>query len=446
MKRVRALTIVVLLASVCGLGAAQARQLSHKGQTNPETATSQAPTQEDHDLSEAVSLANRSAIDFIREMERFLEKYPNAKRKDEITRALFKAARELNDDRRTALYGEQLLVKDPDDISVLEPTGRALNKFHDPKSAQRALEYSDRLQKKLAENEKLVDREANAHDRGQRRFELSRAMGEAYFIRANALGTLGREPEAITAAHTGYEYSLTAEAARTEALLLQKAGRYDEATVAAANALALSDAPDAHAQNRRLLSELYLKNHRDEKGLGDIVLASIDTTSKQVDERTGSFGNTPVTKPSDFELSGLQGNTVSLKSLKGKVVILDFWATWCGPCRIQHPLYEKVKERFKTEDRVVFLDVNSDQERAVVPHFIQEQKWDATTVYYEDGLLGALSISSLPTTVLLDRNGDVYSKMIGFTPEAFADLLTDRIKQALASSGNAAPPPSVVAN
>ncbi len=409
----------------------RAQQLSQK---------SPASSPEDQDLAEAVSLSNRSAIDFIREMERFLQKYPNAQRKQEITRALFKAAREVNDDRRTARYGEQLLVKDGDDISVLAPTAKALNASHDPQAAARALDYSARLEKKLAENEKGLEREANTRAQGQRRYDLDRAMGEAFLIRANALETLGRTQEAIEAARKAYEHGLTADAARTEALLLQKAGRYEEATVEAANALALSEGADAHAENRKLLSELYLKNHPDEKGLGDILLASIDKTSRQVDERTESFGNTPSTELSEFELSGLQGNRVSLRSLKGKVVILDFWATWCNPCRVQHPLYERVKERFKGDDSVVFLDVNSDQDRAIVPHFLQEQKWNVASVYFEDGLVAALNISSLPTTILLDRTGDVFSRMVGFTPETFADLLTDRIKQALASNATTAPP------
>ncbi len=442
MKRVRVLIVAVLLTPASQVAVAQSAQPP----AQPQGLKSQAPGQEDQDLAEAAALSNGSAIDFIREMERFLRKYPNAKRREEITRSLFKAARDVNDNRRTALYGEQLLVKDRDDIGVLGPVGKALNTLHDPAAAMRVVDYSERLERKLAESEKALDREPNARSRGQRRYDLNRAMGEAFLIRAKALDTLGKTPEAIKAARRAYVYSLTADAARTEALLLQKAGRYDEATLAAANALALSDAAELHAENRKLLSELYLKNHPGEKGLGDILLKSIDETSKQVDRRTESFGNTPSTKVSEFELSGLQGNKLALNSLKGKVVILDFWATWCNPCRAQHPLYERVKAQFKGQEQVVFLDIDSDQERAIVPRFLQDLKWDATSVYYEDGLLGALNISSLPTTVLLDRSGDVFSKIAGFTPETFADLLTDRIKQALASGGSTAPTPAQSAN
>jgi thiol-disulfide isomerase/thioredoxin len=406
----------------------------------------QLPAGEDQDLAEAVSLSNRSAVDFIRELERFLLKYPESKRKDEITRALFKAARDVNDDRRIALYGEKILAKDPTDISVLAPVGRSLNALGDRQSATRALEYGQRLEKKLIENGKLLDRETNVRERGQRRFELDKNMGEALVIEANALDTLGRTSEGIDAAQKAFQTSLSAEAARTAARLLSKVGRYDEAIKAAADAFSLSDSREVHAKDRRVLSELYARTHGDEKGLGDIVLASFDRISTLVDERSQLFANTPATKPGEFQLSGVHGNTLALKSLKGKVVILDFWATWCQPCRVQHPIYEQVKQRFKGDDRVVFLAINSDQDRSLVPRFVKEQKWDEPSVYYDDGLTGALSISSLPTTVLLDRNGDLFSKMTGFTPGGFADLLTDRIKQALASNGSPTAPIASQAN
>ena len=132
----------------------------------------------------------------------------------------------------------------------------------------------------------------------------------------------------------------------------------------------------------------------------------------------------------DFTLTGLDGGKLVLASLKGKVLVLDFWATWCGPCRFQHGLYEQVKARFKDRPEVVFLSVNTDDERDAVPDFIAGNHWDKK-VYFDDGLADALRISSLPTSILIDPHGQIASRMNGFLPDRFVDQLSERIRQAL---------------
>jgi thiol-disulfide isomerase/thioredoxin len=109
---------------------------------------------------------------------------------------------------------------------------------------------------------------------------------------------------------------------------------------------------------------------------------------------------------------------------------LDFWATWCGPCRIQHPLYDQVKKRFAKDPSVVFLAISTDEERDLVKPFLESQKW-STRVYFEDGLSLALRISSIPTTILLDRRGGISTRMNGFDPDSFVETLTARIDEAL---------------
>ena len=111
---------------------------------------------------------------------------------------------------------------------------------------------------------------------------------------------------------------------------------------------------------------------------------------------------------------------------------MDFWATWCAPCRIQHPLFEQVKAKFKDDSRLAFLEVDSSESKDVIEPFLKQEKW-SDSVYMDDGLGQALKIDSFPTTILLDSKGDVYSKMIGFRPENFIDLLSARIRDALAA-------------
>jgi thiol-disulfide isomerase/thioredoxin len=111
--------------------------------------------------------------------------------------------------------------------------------------------------------------------------------------------------------------------------------------------------------------------------------------------------------------------------------VFDFWATWCGPCRAQHPLYEEVMQKFRGSPDVVFLFINTDEERSAVEPFLKESHWDPHQIYYEDGLTRALSIGNIPTTIVMDRHGEIVSRMNGFVPNRFVDMLSDRIRDAL---------------
>jgi hypothetical protein len=76
--------------------------------------------------------------------------------------------------------------------------------------------------------------------------------------------------------------------------------------------------------------------------------------------------------------------------------------------------------------------MDTDDEHDQVLPFLQENHWEQRNVYYEDGLSRVLAITSMPTTtIVLNRRGEVMSRMNGFVPERFVDSLTDRIKDAL---------------
>ena len=92
-----------------------------------ETSPRSALNQERQELTQAVQQAGPSSVDFIRALERHLQKYPDSQMKLQIDRALFRAAKETNDEVRIAKYGEALLASDPRDISLLEDTAKALN-------------------------------------------------------------------------------------------------------------------------------------------------------------------------------------------------------------------------------------------------------------------------------------------------------------------------------
>ena len=182
------------------------------------------------------------------------------------------------------------------------------------------------------------------------------------------------------------------------------------------------------------MGELYRQAKGSDAGLGDLVLEAYDRNVALIHTRElrmrATDPNARLTDPMEFTLSGVDGNKLSMAGLKGKVVVFDFWATWCGPCRVQHLLYEQVKLRFRENPNVVFLSVDVDEDRGLVKPFLADVKWTGP-VYFEDGLSRALKVTSIPTTLVIDRNGKIFSRMNGFLPERFVQMVSDRIQDAL---------------
>lgn len=272
----------------------------------------------------------------------------------------------------------------------------------------------------------------------QMREDLDRGIARGYTFQARAKGHLGQFAEAEAAARESFRIYPSAEPARELAVWLLKQGKQAEALPALADAFALPDqrvTDEERLQTRRQMGELYRGMHGSEKGLGDLILAAYDravTVQAARRERLKAIDpNAGETNAMKYTISGVGGEKLDLATLRGKVVVLDFWATWCGPCRTQYPMYERVKESFKSRGDVVFLGINTDQDRDLVKPFLNEQKWNKA-VYYEDGLSSLLKVSSIPTTIIFDRKGELFTRMNGFVPERFTDMLKERIREALA--------------
>ncbi len=101
-----------------------------------------------------------------------------------------------------------------------------------------------------------------------------------------------------------------------------------------------------------------------------------------------------------------------------------------GPCRQQQPLYEQVKEKYKSNPKVVFLNISTDEAKELVKPFLERNKWNKTA-YFEDGLASLLRVSSIPTTVIVNPRGEIASRMNGFIAERFVEMLSERIDQSL---------------
>ena len=115
-----------------------------------------------------------------------------------------------------------------------------------------------------------------------------------------------------------------------------------------------------------------------------------------------------------FEVKSLAGETFSLAALKGKTVLLDFWATWCGPCRKSMPVLEKISREFKNSDLVI-LGVNTGEERDVVEEFLNKTPLEYPAVLSgESGILESYGVTAYPTFILIGRDGKIIANEVGF--------------------------------
>lgn len=107
-----------------------------------------------------------------------------------------------------------------------------------------------------------------------------------------------------------------------------------------------------------------------------------------------------------FKLPDLSGRQVSLEQLKGKVVLLDFWATWCGPCRMSMPLLDNLQKEYP--DTLVLLAINLQESRDEVQDYVRMQNLHSTVLLDEQGAVGSLyGAEAIPMQVLIDKTGIV---------------------------------------
>ena len=395
--------------------------------------------QEQADLERALSEAGASPLEYLRALEKHLQQYPNSARRPELERAATRAAIEARDDERIIEYGERVLARQADDLQVLEQVTRALLAGGSKDNWERALKYARRYEELVRQMQKDNARAGAPSGPGasQWRNETDRGVGRALCDEARASGNLGHPEEALALAQRAFETYPNADSARETARWYERLGKPEEAARRLADAFTIPDprSTDAdRARDRGRMGELYRQAKGSEAGLGDLVLQAYDRNVALIHTRElgmrASDPNAQLTDPMEFTLSGLDGRKLSMASLKGKVVVFDFWATWCEPCRGQHPLYQQVKQRFQDNSSVVFLSIDTDEDREPVKRFLEEEKW-SDQVYFEDGLSRALRIATIPTTIIVEKGGRVFSRMNGYAPGRFVEALTAQIRDAL---------------
>jgi thiol-disulfide isomerase/thioredoxin len=138
--------------------------------------------------------------------------------------------------------------------------------------------------------------------------------------------------------------------------------------------------------------------------------------------------NVNVQPVTPFYFRNEQGNTVSTSELKGKVVFINFWASWCPPCRAEMPSLRILYNKLKDDNRFAFLFLNEDEDAAKAKAFLQKNDYPFPVMSAEGTVPADIFSGTLPTTVVLNKDGKMVMKhedLAGYNNDDFIKQLRE---------------------
>ena len=134
----------------------------------------------------------------------------------------------------------------------------------------------------------------------------------------------------------------------------------------------------------------------------------------------------------DFALKSVEGKIVKLSDFKGKVVVLDFWATWCPPCRKGIPDLIEIKKEYEKKG-VEIIGISVDDKKTVeqVKSFVKDQKMNYPVLYADSKVTSDFGgVESIPTSVIIDKKGNIVNRYVGLYPkETYTNEINKLLKK-----------------
>jgi thiol-disulfide isomerase/thioredoxin len=175
----------------------------------------------------------------------------------------------------------------------------------------------------------------------------------------------------------------------------------------------------------------------------DDATAIADASAENTEEEDNSTALNGKIAPG-FTLTDLNGNKVSLSSYKGRPVVVDFWATWCGPCRVEIPWFEQLRDQYASQGLEI-IGVSADQldkddaaklftEKRDISDFAAKMRMNYPVLIDAESIENSYGgLDDLPTTFFIDKNGKIVASTIGLAPR---DVIEADVKKAIGSGAS----------
>lgn len=141
-----------------------------------------------------------------------------------------------------------------------------------------------------------------------------------------------------------------------------------------------------------------------------------------------AFGEVKGKEAPDFALQDLQGKQVKLSDFRGKAVLLNFWATWCGPCKIEMPWFVELQKQYGPQGLEIVGVALDDSGKDEIQKFAKEMGVNYTILQGQDAVGDAYGAIGLPTTFYIDRSGKIIDSASGLVSRS---EIEDNVKKSL---------------
>src|SRR5713101_6364472 len=423
-------TAILLCCALASPACAEARSSNEKKQNSATKISPKQPASEEL-LQQAINNAGNDRAALVRNLEAYLKEYPDSRQRPQIYRALVEASLQLRDNARASTYAERLVALSPDDISMTILTIQLLEQNGDEAALRRATNYATRVLEFVERSSS--DEKSPKISREEWAMEKKRDRMSVLTLR----GRLELKLKDMVAAQKDFEasYAILPSAVAAEQLgeIAEMKKDSNGAIQQYARAFALVDATNGTSSRREIrqkLGNVWRLAHGSDDGLGQYLLRTYDDLS-QASIAAKPKKNADAREPADFTLrKAPEGTAFSLKDTKGKVLVVNFWATWCGPCHALEPLFARVAADFQANPDVLFLAADCDEDESLVKGYLEEDK-PHTAVVFADGLDRFFTVNSFPTVMVIDPAGKIAYRSDDFEPETFEPNLTAAIRRAL---------------
>lgn len=165
-----------------------------------------------------------------------------------------------------------------------------------------------------------------------------------------------------------------------------------------------------------------------------LILSTISIYGNSISENiiittVSENGNFASDKAPDFSLKSIDGKIVKLSDYKGKIIILDFWATWCPPCRKGIPDLISIQNEYKNDVVVIGVSLDGDKTIKDVPGFVKEYGINYPIVYGDEKIVTAYGgIQAIPTAFVIDKKGNISDQHVGLVDKS---VYVNKIKELL---------------